>query len=423
MEGKGKSVMNINNKELRHRMGTKKLILARADGSPLRNTEVVIEQKKHEFLFGCAEFSSIPFVNGELAGDAQEKAEERFAKFFDLFNYSTLPFYWSTFEPEKGQNNTNVMKKTAQWLKSKGCVVKGHPLCWHTLSPSWLLNMDNAQILSSQLEHINQVVMDFSGLIDIWDVINEVVIMPVFNKYENGITRLCNEIGRISTVREVFSAARKSNPDALLLINDFIYTNIDSYEILIEGCLEAKIPINAIGIQSHMHQGFWGVEKIQEIIERFSRFKLPIHFTESTLVSGHHMPPEIVDFNDYEIDNWPSTQEGEERQAREAVQFYKTLFANPSVESITWWDFVDGQWLGAPVGFITPENRIKPVYDEIHKLIKGEWWTGLSRNVTDESAKVTVSGFLGEYEVSCGGKKASFFLDKGNVDAEIIILI
>jgi GH35 family endo-1,4-beta-xylanase len=29
----------------------------------------------------------------------------------------------------------------------------------------------------------------------------------------------------------------------------------------VEGCLEVGIKFDAIGLQSHMHQGYWGVEK------------------------------------------------------------------------------------------------------------------------------------------------------------------
>ena len=32
------------------------------------------------------------------------------------------------------------------------------------------------------------------------------------------------------------------------------------------------------------------------------------------------MPPEIVDLNDYQVTDWPTTPEGEERQAREWKQ-------------------------------------------------------------------------------------------------------
>ena len=108
-----------------------------------------------------------------------------------------------------------------------------------------------------------------------WDVINEVVIMPIFDKYDNGITRISKYLGRIGTVREMFAAAEKANPKATLLINDF-NTSV-SYEILIEGCLEAGIPIDAIGIQSHMHQGYWGCgEKLRRCWSAF--LTLAFHF-------------------------------------------------------------------------------------------------------------------------------------------------
>src|SRR5690606_6709846 len=111
--------------------------------------------------------------------------------------------------------------------------------------------------------------------------------------------------------------------------------------------------IDVIGIQSHQHQGYWGREKLEEVLDRFSQFGLPIHFTENTLTSGHIMLPEIVDLNDYQIDDWPTTPEFEERQAREVEEMYTILFEHPLVESIVTWKFSDdGAWLGAPAGFV-----------------------------------------------------------------------
>lgn len=412
-------MQTVIDEKLKHRIGSKTIKLVGIDGNAIKNKDISVRQTKHKFLFGCGEFSAIPYVNHLLKDDEKEKAEERFEKFFDLFNYATMPFYWGRFEPEKGKPHTEWVKLAAQWLASKGLTLKGHPLCWHTVTAPWLLDMTNEEILATQLNRIHREVTDFSGVIDIWDVINEVVIMPVFDKYDNGITRICKELGRIKLVREVFNEARKSNPGAKLLINDF--NTSESYAILIEGLLEAGVPIDAIGIQSHMHQGYWGIEKTEEVLERFSRFNLPIHFTENTLVSGHIMPAEIDDLNDYTLNEWPSTADGEERQAREAVTHYKTLFAHPLVQSITWWDFVDGSWLGAPSGFITADNRVKPIYNEVYKLVKDEWWVKPVNLRTDENGCVNVTGFLGEYELVCLGKRISFSLDNSNEPVKVII--
>ena len=251
-----------------------------------------------------------------------------------------------------------------------------------------------------------------------WDVINEAVIMPIFNKYDNGITRICKQMGRIPLIRQVFAAAREANPHATLLINDF-NTSI-AYEILIEGCLEAGIPIDVIGIQSHQHQGYWGIEKTQEVLNRFSHFGLPIHFTENTIISGKLMPPEIVDLNDHQVKEWPTTPEGEERQAREIIQLYETLFADPLVESITSWSAVDGKWLKAPAGLLREDNSSKPSYDELLRLIKSEWWTNTTV-VTDQYGQAEVTGVRGDYQALYNGQKAEFKLDMTNSVEKVII--
>lgn len=402
-----------------HRINSQTVKFIRQDNVPHAKKEVTVKQIKHDFLFGCAEFSCVPLANGELHGQENELAEDRFEKFFEIFNFVTLPFYWGRFEPTRGKPDTNRLVKAAKWLVSKGCTLKGHPLCWHTVTAPWLMDMTNDEILKTQINRIRRDVSAFSGLIDMWDVVNEAVIMPVFDKYDNGVTRICKEVGRIKLLRETFLAARKANPSAMLLLNDF--ETSEDYAFLIEACLEAGIPIDAIGIQSHMHQGYWGIEKTQRVLERFSRFALPLHFTETTLVSGHIMPREIVDLNDYKVTDWPSTPEGEERQAQEAVLHYKTLFAHPMVESITYWNFVDGGWLNAPAGFLRQDGTAKPMYNEIHNLIKQEWWTKSTTCITDDEGIINIKGYLGEYEVTCDGITSQFVLEKS--DNPVVITI
>jgi len=403
---------DLENNKYSHRIGETKIKLLNNSGELLRNTKVSIRQTKRKFLLGCAEFSCVALANNEIDKREQEIVQERFRRFFEIFNYATLPFYWGRFEPVKGKPDTKRIKKASEWMIAKGLTLKGHPLCWHTVTAPWLLEMSNKEILQTQLNRIRRDVADFEGIIDMWDVINEAVIMPIFDKYDNGITRICNELGRIRLVRETFLAAKKANPNAMLLINDF--ETSESYDILIEGCLEAGIPIDAIGIQSHMHQGYWGIEKTQEILERFSRFGLPIHFTENTIVSGQIMPREIKDLNDYKISEWPSTHEGEERQAKEIIEHNRTLFEHPMVESITWWGFVDGGWLGAPGGFLRKDGSPKPVFDQMCKLINEEWTTKPLALASDDSGNIKIQGFLGEYELSCNDLKQSFKIEKGD---------
>jgi len=408
----------MNNDIKKNRMTEATLTILKADGTPLANQEVIVEQTRHKFLFGTAAFDLVRLTSGDYKGRALELAEQRAEKIRALFNSATLPFYWGRFEPERGKPITEKMKNAARWCLDHNMVTKGHPLCWHTVTADWLLEMTNAEILEAQIARIHRDVTDFRELIDMWDVINEAVIMPVFDKYDNGITRICKELGRIKTIKTMFDAARETNPNATLLINDFDVSS--AYDILVEGCLEAGIKFDVIGIQSHMHQGWWGVEKTLKVLENFERFNLPIHFTETTLVSGHLMPPEIVDLNDYQVTDWPSTPEGEERQAEQTIQHYKMLFAHPLVEGITWWDSSDGGWLNAPAGLIRKDGSIKPAYEELMKLVKGEWWTSPIKLSTNANGQIQFNGFIGDYELTYQGNKRPFTFDnKGTVKAEI----
>ena len=392
--------------QLQHRQTDTRLRILNPDGTPKANQEIQIDQTTQNFLFGCGVFDAVALMKTE---DEQQKAflQDRLDKWLGLFNYGTLPFYWGRYEPAEGQTAYNETMAAARWLQAKGVRLKGHPLCWHTACAPWLMQYDNKEILRRQLERIHRDVTAFKGVIDMWDVINEVVIMPVFDKYDNAITRICKERGRIRLVKEVFAAAQESNPEATLLINDF--NTSASYEILIEGLLEAGVPISAIGIQSHQHQEYWGREKLQDVLERYSQFGLPIHFTENTLISGDLMPAHIVDLNDWQVDSWPSTPEGEERQAREATEMYSVLFSHPLVEAITTWDFSDGAWLKAPSGLVREDSSIKPAYEALHKLIHETWETHETLR-TDAEGWVSFTGFRGGYSLRAGQQEAAITL-------------
>lgn len=403
-----------------HRTADVTLSLCRKDGSPLANQKVQVAQRSHQFLFGCTGFEVIPLANGELQGADKAQAELLNEKLLHLFNFITLPFYWGRFEPQRGQPDTRRLLSAARWFADRGCVVKGHPLCWHTATADWLLPLSNDEILRVQVDRIRRDVADFRGVIDSWDVINEAVIMPIFDKYDNGITRIARQLGRIGIIRTMFETARATNPGATLLLNDFD-TSI-AYEILIEGCLEAGIQIDAIGIQSHMHQGYWGVEKTLRVLERYAHFKLPIHFTESTLLSGKIMPPEIVDLNDYKVNEWPSTPEGEARQTEEVVTHFKTLFAHPAVKAITWWGLPDGGWLKAPSGLVRADYSSKPAYEALSALIKGAWWLPPTDMTTDGAGKLRFTGFLGNYSLAWQDQQAAFALDDPGAAAVVVTL-
>jgi hypothetical protein len=126
-----------------------------------------------------------------------------------------------------------------------------------------------------------------------------------------------------------------------------------------------------------------------------------------------------VDLNDWQVDEWPSTPEGEERQAREISEMYSVLFAHPLVEAITTWDFNDGCWLKAPSGFVHADNTEKPSYYALQQLIHTEWETHETL-ATDSEGFLSFSGFKGNYVLSTPHGSTALSLNK-NIDSELTV--
>lgn len=433
-----------------HRIGRTALTVIDLDGRPLPDREVVVEQRSHAFSFGNIGFDFVPaFVPGSVsasvpgsvsasvsAGDESLEADESSGPdespgpdenpgsiprtadlWLDLFNTATLPFYWGLFEPQRGHPHTERLHRAARWFTEHGCRVKGHPLVWHTLTADWLRELPSDEVEAAVRARIRREVTGFADVIQTWDVLNEAVIMPEFRNepHRNAITRLAAERGRVATVQLAFAEARAAGPAATLLLNDFDMS--PAYERVIEDVLAAGVPVDAIGLQSHMHQGYWGEDRTLETVERFARFGLPIHMTETTLVSGDLMPSHIEDLNDYQVPSWPSTPEGEQRQADEIVRHYRALLSHPAVQAITYWGWLDeGAWLGAPSGFVRTDGTPKPAYEALRNLVKGECWLPPTSLRTDAYGRLEVRGFPGDYHLSCADRAASFTVGASATD-------
>ena len=394
-----------------HRKGDLVLRLTGPAGESLASgTTVEIEQKRHAFLFGCNIF--------KLRRCRTSDDNAAYEKCFDeLLNFATLPFYWWNYESQKGKPDDERTDEIVRWCKDHGITTKGHPLAWNYVDPRWLKD-DPETAMKAQIERIGRCVRRFRNDIDIWDVVNEATHYDreQIKKQAPILTEAISKMGVEKYVCEAFKEARKANPQATLLINDY-RTDPPFAENIISKLLgDAGKPLyDVIGIQSHMHGGEWTPQKTWEVCERFATFGKPLHFTETTLVSGEkgwELRQKRRDANF----RWVSTPEGEERQAKGVAEFYSILFSHPAVEAITWWDFTDqNAWQGAPAGLLRDDMTPKPAYEELKRLVKDKWWTRTQATV-DPEGKAGFRGFFGEYEVTArvGGRAltGTFRFDK-----------
>lgn len=372
-----------------HRFGEGTLTVRTADGRPVANARVRLEQARHEFLFGCNIFEFGRIKDAAL----QEKYNERFAA---LLNYATLPFYWPMYEPRRGQPGHGHAEKTADWCAAHGIACKGHPLVWDFLDPRWLPR-DFEEI--SRLSHarVTDCVRRFAGKIDRWDVVNEPTHLGRFG------TRLgewAQSLGAVAYVRQHLETARAAGPKATLLVNDY---RVDTpfYNILDQLRADGRLMFDVVGIQSHMHHRVWPLEKVWQVCDNYARLGLPIHFTETTILSGAFLGRDAKRkpnaFGDEEL--WgESTPALEARQAEQVGKFYTALYAHPAVHAITWWDFSDyNAWKRAAAGWLRKDMSPKPAYEKLCELINRRWTSRLDAQ-TDEQGRLRPRLCYGDYQ-------------------------
>lgn len=377
-----------------HRMAGLTVEVVDTAGRPVPGVEVRVQQTRHVFLFGCNVYALGAFPDAKL----NRAYEERFAA---LFNYATLPFYWGSYEPEEGKTSEERLGRMADWCVTHGIRAKGHPLVWHEVPPAWLAAKVEglepaaaAAVVEALLQQrVHSLIPAFADRIDYWDVINEATVSALI---PNGVGTWVRVLGHQEAVARALRWSREAGPHATLLVNDFnvwprLYTNQLRY------LNDNSVSYDAVGIQSHMHAGTPTLDTWWKLCERYARYGKPLHFTEMTVLSGALKTDD--DWMGHHP-NWDTTPEGEQRQAQYVTNLYRLLFSHRAVEAITWWDLSDAAaWQGAPAGMLRRDMSPKPLYNELRRLVKSEWWTDEALT-TDSQGRARLRAFLGDYRIT-----------------------
>lgn len=376
------------------RMAPVMVTVTGADGRPIAGARVQVEQTRHAFLFGCNLYcwgEEDQRWRHHLPAGLQQAYRDRFAA---LFNFATLPFYWHYYEEQRGAPRHAYAAAAAAWCRENGITAKGHALLYNFGDPPWLPD-DSAAVAALQLGRVEDCVRRFAGLIDIWDVVNEAADFGRNEMIRRSprTTDAWKQAGQLPFAAACFRRARAAGPAATLLIND--YKLDDNYDRVLSGLTNfAGQPLyDVVGLQTHQHREAWSARKVWDTCERFSRYGRPLHLTETTLLSGAEgfEPP---------AGTWPSTPEGERRQAEAVERFYTVAFSHPAVQAITWWDLADGySWKGAPAGLVAADMTPKPAYRVLQRLLHEQWRTRTNA-MSDAAGTTTVRGFLGSYRVT-----------------------
>lgn len=195
---------------------------------------------------------------------------------------------WKYVEPSQGRFDFRMGDWLANFAKDHQMKFGGGTIVWHEGLPAWFNSLLPPDARQAMLQHVTQTVSHFRGRAFSWAVVNEVIAFREAGT-ELKDTPFLRLVGP-DYIEAAFQAASAADPSALLIHND----NHLEYDIpedeyrrkiilkLLKRLVSAKVPIGALGIQSHLRTG--GVPfdggKLKDFLSRVSDLGLKIVVSE-----------------------------------------------------------------------------------------------------------------------------------------------
>jgi GH35 family endo-1,4-beta-xylanase len=326
------------------------------EGGSVATADLEIVQVRHDFLFGCNLFAYRLWDD-----DRRNRLYEQ--RFRQLFNFATIPLYWSAIEKRPGRTDFEAADAAVRWCRQQQILVRGHPLLWDATVPRWVEELAPDAIRAAVQAHIRRTIERYQDTVDFWDVVQQPSPTP--------------HIGPAAIEpADVLRWADEAKPRGRLLINGGDARAVADVARKIRG---AGVRLDGVGVCAHQHEGLWTLEGVRQALDAAAAAGMPVHLSEVVI---------------------PGSADSEADQAEAVRHLYTAAFAHPSVASITWWDLSDRfAWRGAPGGLLRADLSPKPAYEALDRLVNHLWRTTAAGR-TDEEGKVAVRAFLGEYRLT-----------------------
>lgn len=198
-------------------------------------------------------------------------------------------------QPREGVFSFGVADRLVAYADLTGSRLRGHTLLWHNQTPAWFFTDPKdpnkpatKELLLQRLKtHVTTVVSHFKGQVYAWDVVNEVLSD---GKGDAQGLRTGSEnsqwyaIAGPEYLDVAFRAARATDPDALLTINDY---NLESspakreamYQ-LVKAMKARGVPVDVVGLQGHISLYGPSVEDFRTAIRRYASLGVKVQVTE-----------------------------------------------------------------------------------------------------------------------------------------------
>jgi endo-1,4-beta-xylanase len=264
------------------------------------------------------------------------------------FDYLTAEWEmkWDPTERQPGVFDFAGADVIVAFAESHGMRIKGHALLWHQALPEWVAALPPAALRTAIEEHIRAVVGRYRGRIAAWDVVNEAVADDG-SGLRNTVFRQKLGEGYLDLA---FRAARDSDPDALLVYNDYgaegLGRKSDEVYALVRRLRDRGVPVGGVGLQMHVAaQSRPSAGEIASNMRRLAELGLVVNLSEM----------------DVRIRSVPGDARTRlEVQRREYEEIVGACVAEPRCHAVTFWGFTDRySWIDS---FFGPDDPL--LFDE-----------------------------------------------------------
>jgi endo-1,4-beta-xylanase len=225
-------------------------------------------------------------------------------------------------------------------------------------------------------DHIHTVVGRYKGKIKVWDVVNEALADGGTNILR---TSPWTQIVGDDFIAKAFQYAHEADPDAILRYNDYGLENPAKRRkliALIKQLQEQKIPVHAIGSQTHINVNTT-FDAIDRELTEIETLGLPIHITELDVNSAQGgqrgMGGDLANVG--AATQGGIVSEADRRQTEAYAGLFRALVKHKkSVKVVTFWGVNDGvSWLrnARPLLF-DANDQPKPAFSAVIRAANGE---------------------------------------------------
>jgi len=374
------------------RMREVRFVVRDARGRPVEGARVEIDLQRHRFQFGSA------FTSWKVLEEFNPDYRQYRRRILENFNSGSFvnALKWHAWDGDWGAHfDRSVTLRALKWVADRKLPFRGHCLVWPRKKSvsNALRKMLEAQPPDPQairqriVEHLRDICPATKFWMEEWDVLNESI--PCHD-----VQDICGD----GVMVEWFKETRRLLPNVKLALNEYsiLASRSDTEKVLkhearIKYLLDHGAPLDVLGMQGHMGGFPPGPRRLLEVLERFSKFNLPIRVTEFDMKSDD--PSLLYDFT---------------------RDFYTVMFSHPLVIGVQMWGFDQ---------MYDKHGNLTPIGRAFRDVVRKKWHTR-EGGTTGADGTLSCRGYLGSYTatVAVNGRKTSrmFVLPRGKGVHEVV---